>query len=235
MIAADEVVSVETALEELRHAALGCVGCKLHLGRTQVVFGQGNPLAPMVLVGQSPGEQEDRAGEPFVGPAGQLLNECLAAVGIKRAKVWITNIVKCRPYVQTAPARGRNRDPEDDEIDACQTWIEAELALLRPRVIVAIGGPSASLLLGHDVGITRSRGKWFQDHRFRPAWIMPVLHPAYILRNHGETFDALRQQLIDDLEHARRTVVRLLKEPAEVSPPPPPPAAVEQPSLFDDV
>ncbi len=233
-------MSVEAAIEDVRRAALGCLGCRLHEIRTQVVFGTGNPRSPLVLVGQSPGEQEDQTGMPFVGPAGQLLSECLAEVGIRREQVWITNIVKCRPYEKTGSPRGKNRDPEPDEVEACQPWIEAELALLRPKVIVCIGAPSAKLILGRAVSITRDRGRFYTDHRFRPAQVVPVLHPAYILRHHGDERAAMRQQLIDDLESARRTTARLLKEPAPAAPPPieaptPEPAPErDQMSLFGD-
>jgi DNA polymerase len=233
MTSTEDLVSVETALEDIRRAALGCVACKLHEGRTQVVFGIGNPRSPMVLVGQSPGEQEDRTGEPFVGRAGQLLNECLGECGIRRDNVWISNVVKCRPYTVAAGQRARDRDPEEDEISACQPWVEAELALIRPRVIICIGGPSAGVMLGRKVYITKERGQWFQNHRFRPAWVMPVLHPAYILRQHGPAYDQLRQQLIDDLEQARQTTARLLKEP--LRPESEPPAPTSQPSLFGDL
>lgn len=218
-----------SALADVRSAALACVACPLHRDRTQVVFGTGNPDTPMVLVGQSPGEQEDSTGEPFVGRAGQLLNECLQACGIKRRHIWITNIVKCRPWRRTSGGRGQNRDPEPDEIAACRTWIEAELALIRPRVIVCIGQPAASLILGRPVVISRDRGKWFTEHPFRPAHVMPVLHPAYLLRKQGPVFDELKEQLTRDLDEARRTAARLLHQPAAVAP-----AEQAQMSLFED-
>ena len=237
----DDQQMVREALEQVRSAALECVQCKLHADRTQVVFGTGNPITPMVLVGQSPGEQEDQTGEPFVGRAGQLLTECLAECKLKRHHIWITNIVKCRPWERTERGRGRNRDPEEDEIQACRQWIEAELALIRPHVIVCIGSPSAQLILGRKgMSITRERGKWFEDHDFRPARVMPVLHPAYILRKQGQPdFDELRQQLIDDLNVARKMAARLRSEPAQreaaepESQPEPEPPEPNQPSLFD--
>lgn len=223
---------VRTAIEDIRAVALACVACKLCGDRTQVVFGQGNPFTPMMLVGQSPGEQEDQSGEPFVGRAGQLLSECLEACGIKRRHVWITNIVKCRPWERTAGGRGRNRDPEPDEIDACRQWIEAELALIRPRVVVCLGAQAAELLLGRTLAITRDRGKWFAEHPYRPAQIMPVLHPAFILRKQGQPeFEDLKRQLTEDLDNARRTAARLLKESPPTAEPAPPPA---QRSLFEE-
>ncbi len=241
MSSPSEQAAAREALEQLRSEALGCTACKLHTDRTQVVFGIGNPGTPMVLVGQSPGEQEDQSGEPFVGRAGQLLTECLSACGIKRKHIWITNIVKCRPWERTAGGRGRNRDPEPEEIDACRLWVEAELALIRPRVIVCTGAPSAELVLGRKIQITKDRGKWFTDHLYRPAHVMPVLHPAYIIRQQGRpSFDEMRDQLTADLDAARRMAARLLKEPLVAPPsaaeatPPPPPKPPAQPSLFDD-
>ncbi|NUQ00146.1 MAG: uracil-DNA glycosylase [Armatimonadetes bacterium] len=232
MSSASDPQLVGTALEEIRGVALQCVACKLAQDRTNVVFGVGNPSTPMVLVGQSPGEQEDLSGEPFVGRAGQLLTDCLSDCGIKRKHIYISNIVKCRPWVSTAAGRGRNRDPEDDEIRACRPWIEAELALIRPRVIVCLGAPSATLILGRAVAITKDRGKWFTEHPFRPAHVMPVLHPAYILRQAGRpSYDELKDQLTRDLDSARRMAARLLKEPraaAEAD------SETAQRSLFDE-
>lgn len=229
MSGGDDREAHRAALEEVRAAALQCVACKLHQDRTQVVFGQGNPGTPMVLVGQSPGEQEDASGEPFVGRAGQLLNECLQACGIQRRHIWITNIVKCRPWERTERGRGRNRDPEDDEIDACRPWLEAELAFIKPKVIVCIGAPSANLILGRKIAITKDRGTWFTEHPFRPAHVLPVLHPAYIARHDGRPqFAELKEQLTADLELARQMAVRLKKESAT------PERPARQPTLFDD-
>lgn len=218
------------ALAGVRAAALGCTQCKLSASRTQVVFGTGNPLTPMALVGQSPGEQEDSSGEPFVGRAGQLLTECLQECGIKRRHVWITNIVKCRPWEQSTGGRGKNRDPESDEIEACRMWIEAELALVRPRVIVCIGGPSAELILGRKVVMGKDRGRFYTEHRFRPAHVIPVFHPAFLLRNHGAAFDELRGQFVEDLDSARKLAARLRHETPASAPPPEP---ENQLSLFD--
>lgn len=221
---------VTRALEGVKVAALGCTQCKLSADRTQVVFGIGNPITPMVLVGQSPGEQEDSSGEPFVGRAGQLLTECLQDCGLKRRHIWITNIVKCRPWERTTGGRGRNRDPEEDEIEACRIWIEAELALIRPRVIVCIGGPSASLILGRKVVMTKDRGRFYTEHRFRPAHVIPVFHPAFLLRKHGAEFDELRRQFIEDLDSARRMAAKLRNE---APPPATPPEPENQLSLFE--
>ncbi len=223
---------IEATLAAVRQAALACTACRLHADRTQVVFGQGNPHTPMLLAGQSPGEQEDREGSPFVGRAGQLLTECLSELGIRREHVWITNIVKCRPWTRTEGGRGRNRDPEPDEIEACRAWIDAELALIRPRVIVCIGAPSAELILGRAVSITRERGKWFDEHPYRPARVMPVLHPAFLLRKHGAEFDELKRQLAADLDTARAMAARLRGRPRVTASEAVGPEPVQQ-SLFE--
>lgn len=219
-------------LAAVREAALACTACKLHRDRTQVVFGQGSLETPMLLAGQSPGEQEDREGSPFVGRAGQLLTECLSAVRIRREHIWITNIVKCRPWTRTEGGRGRNRDPEPDEVEACRAWIDAELALIRPRVIVCLGAQSAELVLGRAVSITRERGRWFDEHPYRPARVMPVLHPAFLLRKHGAEFEELKRQLSADLDTARAMAARLRGRPRAVQSEAAGPAPVQR-SLFE--
>ncbi|HAZ64621.1 MAG TPA: uracil-DNA glycosylase [Armatimonadetes bacterium] len=235
--ATNAAFDLDAELATLQTANLACRECRLAELRTQVVVGQGSPRSPMVLVGQSPGEREDRSGSPFVGPAGQLLNECLAACRIRRDQIWVTNLVKCRPYEVGASSRGLNRDLLPDEVEACAPWLEAELALLAPRVIVCIGGPSAKLVLDRQVAVTRARGQWFTNHRFAPAHVLVVLHPAYILRHHGPDFERLRAELTDDLETARKMAARLRREAREAAqarpnPPDEEPRA-QQRSLFD--
>ena len=156
----------------------GCPACKLSRSRTQVVFADGDPAARLLIVGEAPGGDEDRLGRPFVGRAGQLLDQILAAVGIARRDTYITNVVKCRP-----PG---NRAPEPDETLACERWLHPQLALLHPRVILTLGNTPTQYFLRTRQGITRTRGTW---HRYRPpegsweAWLMPMFHPAYLLRN----------------------------------------------------
>ena len=180
-----------SALAAVREELGDCRRCTLCQGRTQIVFGEGNPEPRVVFVGEGPGAEEDRTGRPFVGPAGELLTRMIEACGWKRSEVYICNIVKCRP-----PG---NRDPEPDEVEACRPFLERQLRALAPEVIVTLGRPATSALLGRSVSITQLRGRWQQ---WREIPLMPTFHPAYVLRNY--TLQT-RQQVWDDLRavHAR--------------------------------
>ncbi len=149
-----------------------CTRCKLHRGRTRLVFGVGNPQAELVFVGEGPGAEEDRQGEPFVGKAGQLLTRMIEAMGFARSQVYIANVVKCRPP--------QNRDPEPDEIESCEPFLGAQIAVLRPRVIVALGRFAVQTLLRDGSPISRQRGRW---REYQGVRCMPTFHPAYLLRN----------------------------------------------------
>jgi uracil-DNA glycosylase family 4 len=163
-----------TDLESVRTALGDCTRCRLHEGRTNLVFGDGNPQADLMFVGEGPGEQEDLRGLPFVGRAGELLTQMIEkGLGIPRSDVYICNVVKCRP-----PG---NRTPLADEVSTCSPFLDGQIAAVKPRVIVTLGKPAASLLLGRDVAITRVRGTW-QEYKGIP--LMPTLHPAYILRQY---------------------------------------------------
>ncbi len=159
--------------DALRSAVQACTLCGLHQARTQTVFGVGDQSARLMVIGEAPGADEDRAGEPFVGRAGQLLNAMLAAIGFAREQVYIANIVKCRP-----PG---NRDPHADETAACQPYLHRQIALLAPDVILAVGRVSAHNLLGTEEAVGRLRGR---AHRFDPGNIPLIVtyHPAYLLR-----------------------------------------------------
>ena len=159
-------------LAELEQQLAGCSRCRLCEGRRNVVFGAGDPSADLVFVGEAPGADEDRQGEPFVGAAGQLLTRMIVAMGLSREDVYICNIVKCRPP--------RNRNPLPDEVDTCRPFLDRQLAAISPRLIVALGTVAAKCLLQTDVGITQLRGRW---HRYKGLPVMPTFHPAYILRN----------------------------------------------------
>jgi len=150
-----------------------CTRCKLHtLGRTQVVFGVGNPQADLMFVGEAPGADEDIQGEPFVGRAGQLLTKIIEAIGMRREDVYIANVIKCRP-----PG---NRNPEPDEVEQCEPFLFRQVDTIKPKVIVALGKFAAQCLLRTTEPITRIRGKEFT---YRDAILMPTYHPAYLLRN----------------------------------------------------
>jgi DNA polymerase len=163
------------ALRTVREDLGDCARCKLAKGRHHVVFGVGNPGAELVFVGEGPGEDEDLKGEPFVGRAGQLLTKMIEAMGYARSDVYIANVVKCRP-----PG---NRNPEPDEIEACEPFLRAQLAAIRPRVIVALGKFAAQTLLRDGTPISRLRGRWFT---YEGVKLMPTFHPAYLLRSPEE-------------------------------------------------
>jgi DNA polymerase len=152
-----------------------CSRCKLGPTRTRLVFGVGSPEAELMFVGEGPGEDEDRQGEPFVGRAGQLLTKMIEAMGYRREQVYIANVVKCRP-----PG---NRNPEPDEIEACEPFLRAQIDAIRPRVVVALGKFAAQTLLRDTSPISRLRGRWFQYEGVR---LMPTFHPAYLLRSPHE-------------------------------------------------
>jgi len=176
----DVLVSAEVraavTLPELRAAIGDCTRCKLAGHRTNLVFGVGNPNADLVFVGEAPGRDEDLKGEPFVGRAGQLLTEIITkGMKIRREDVYIANIIKCRPP--------QNRNPEPDEIASCEPFLVRQLAMIRPKVIVALGTFAAQTLLKTRTPITRLRGVWTDYHGIP---LMPTFHPAYLLRNPAE-------------------------------------------------
>ena len=155
------------------HIGPACTRCKLHtLGRRQVVFGVGNPQARLMFVGEAPGEDEDKLGEPFVGRAGQLLTKIIEAMGLTREQVYIANLIKCRP-----PG---NRNPEPDEVETCEPFLFEQLAIVQPRVVVALGKFASQSLLRTTEPITKLRGRVFD---WRGASLVPTFHPAYLLRN----------------------------------------------------
>ena len=159
-------------LDDIRADLGDCQRCALAAGRTQIVYGQGNPKARLVFVGEGPGAEEDRQGFPFVGAAGQLLDKIIAAMKLARDQVYICNVIKCRP-----PG---NRNPEPEEIKACQPFLERQLAAIAPEVICTLGTFASQTLLGTDMPISRLRGRF---HKYGNIKVMPTFHPAYLLRN----------------------------------------------------
>jgi DNA polymerase len=176
----------------LRAEVSDCTRCPLHKGRTQTVFGVGNTAARWMIIGEAPGAEEDRQGEPFVGPAGQLLNEMLRAVGLARGDVFIANILKCRPP--------DNRDPATEEITACADYLARQVRLVSPQLILAVGRIAAQSLLQQTVPVGRLRGR---SHAYGPDAIPLVVtyHPAYLLRSPAE-----KRRSWDDLRLARSLV-----------------------------
>jgi uracil-DNA glycosylase family 4 len=163
------------SLEAIREEIGDCRRCKLEQGRTNIVFGEGNPHADVVFVGEGPGFEEDQQGRPFVGAAGQLLTDIIVkGMKLRREDVYICNIVKCRPP--------NNRNPEPDEVSACIGFVKQQIAAIKPKVIVTLGNVPTQNLLDTREGITRMRGKW-QEYRGIP--VMPTFHPSYLLRSPG--------------------------------------------------
>lgn len=173
--AAGDVASMDAGT--LRQTILGCTACGLCETRTQAVPGVGSMTADLLVIGEAPGQEEDRRGEPFVGRAGQLLDRMLAAIGLDRQTVYITNVLKCRPP--------NNRDPRADEVQACAAYLRRQIALIGPRAILSVGRISAQSLLESDQTIGRLRGRW---HRFGPhdTPLRVTYHPAYLLRSPGQ-------------------------------------------------
>jgi len=180
----------DEALAAQERALQGCRRCRLCEGRTTVVFGSGNPRADLVVIGEGPGAEEDAQGKPFVGRAGQLLTRMLEAVQLARDEVYITNAVKCRP-----PG---NRNPEPDELAACAPFLAAQLAVIRPKVVLALGSVAAQALLRTREPIGKLRGR---VHPFGTAVLVPTFHPAFLLRNPGPEY---RRLAWEDLKLARR-------------------------------
>ena len=178
--------------EQLAANLSDCTACQLCEGCTQKVPGQGDPAASLMLIGEGPGEQEDRQGLAFVGPAGQLLTRMLEAIQLPRERTYICNIVKCRPP--------QNRVPEADERAACMDYLRQQVALVRPKVIVCLGSTPTRALLGEQMRITRDRGVWQLK---KGVWFMPTYHPAALLRDADKKrpawadFQAIRDKLIE--------------------------------------
>jgi uracil-DNA glycosylase family 4 len=182
-------------LADVAAAAAGCVLCKLAPTRTQGVFGVGRADAELMFIGEGPGQQEDLQGEPFVGRAGGLLTQLIEGIGLTRADVYIANVVKCRP-----PG---NRDPQPDEIEACAPWLDRQLELVRPRVIVTLGNFATKLLLQTKDGITKLRGQEFEFERAgHTAVLIPTLHPSAVLRSGGRALAEARA----DFVHVKRAL-----------------------------
>lgn len=176
--------------DELRATVSACTKCRLHETRTQTVFGVGDPNADWLFIGEAPGAEEDRRGEPFVGRSGQLLDRMLAAIGLSRDTVFIANIIKCRPP--------NNRDPKPDEASSCRDYLERQIAIVRPKIIIAVGKISAQNLLGSDSPVGRLRG---HRHTFGDVPLVVTYHPAYLLRSPSQ-----KRKSWDDLCLARRIV-----------------------------
>jgi len=209
---AQEWVPAGAGIDQLRAAAPDCRGCELYRPATQVVFSAGSPTARLALVGEQPGDAEDRAGEPFVGPAGRLLDRALADAGIDRADAYVTNAVKHFRFTPTAKRR-LHQTPDMAHLVACRPWLTAELAVVDPEVVVCLGASAARSLLGPSFRVTRQRGQLIPRQPSPPSdgdvsavrsgWLMGTIHPSAVLRApRGEAHDAAYAGLVDDLRIA---------------------------------
>ncbi len=201
------------SLPTLAEAARGCRGCELFAPATQTVFGAGPPSARTVLVGEQPGDVEDQRGEPFVGPAGRLLDRALADAGIDRDQAYVTNAVKHFRFTGSAGRRRIHQKPELAHVHACKPWLDAELALLAPEVVVVLGATAASALLGPAFRVTKQRGQLMpwdppagadeaEEAGVQAGWIIATIHPSAVLRTPDEGRSAAYDGLVSDLSVA---------------------------------
>src|ERR671914_2293103 len=196
-----ELIPADPDLEQLRDIAQGCTGCDLYLRGTQTVFGEGARKADVMLVGEQPGDQEDRKGRPFVGPAGRVLDDALEQAGIDRRRAYVTNVVKHFKW----EARGKRRihkKPNASEIMACRPWLDAEIEVVRPRALVCLGATAAQALLGKDFRVSRSRGEPVESE-LAPL-VMATVHPSSILRGPEEERSHAFKEFVSDLSLVAR-------------------------------
>ncbi len=188
------------SLEALAQMASICTRCALGSTRSQAVFSDGNPKASVMLIGEGPGQNEDETGVPFVGRAGQLLTQMLASVGIDRQRdLYICNVVKCRPP--------QNRKPKQQEMAACFPYLEGQIQLVQPRIILLAGATAVKDILKTKQGITKIRGQWFDTAYGAKA--MPIFHPSYLLRNPSSKPGSPKALMLEDLETVKREMDRL--------------------------
>ena len=202
-----ELIPPRAGIGELQKISQNCRACDLWKNATQTVFGEGAKQAGIILIGEQPGDQEDRAGRPFVGPAGKLLDQALADAGIERSDVYVTNVVK--HFKWTPAERGKRRihkKPRASEIQACRPWLDAELDSIKPKVIVCLGATAAQALLGNGFRVTRERGKAVRSPF--EAQVLATVHPSSILRAPDD--ESRRLEFIDFVKDLRE-VKRLLK------------------------
>jgi uracil-DNA glycosylase len=191
-----ELIPADPDLDQLRDLARGCTGCDLYKSGTQTVFGEGARRAEIMLVGEQPGDQEDRKGRPFVGPAGRLLDDALEQAGIDRRRTYVTNVVKHFKWVERGKRR-IHKKPNLGEIRACSPWLEAEIDVVRPRALVCLGATSAQALLGPQFRVTQSRGR-FVESPLAPL-VTATVHPSSILRGPEDDRRAEMAAFVSDL------------------------------------
>jgi uracil-DNA glycosylase family 4 len=209
----------ESLLARASTAANACRKCAIGAQRRNNVYGEGDPLARLMVVGEGPGETEDLQGRPFVGRAGQLLDRMLGAIGLAREDVYICNTVKCRPTLP-GPHGPRNRAPDPAEMANCRPFLDEQIEIVAPDVLLALGAPAAKSFLGNDFAITRMRGRWYAG----PSGIalMVTFHPAYVLRQTGGEINAVKRLVWSDLQavQAKLEEVRAARSSGATSPEP---------------
>lgn len=184
----------QETLQQIQADLGNCTRCKLHHSRTNIVFGEGNPNAEIMFIGEGPGETEDLQGRPFVGRAGQLLDKIIEAMGYKRADVYIANVVKSRPP--------NNRPPEQDEIAACSPFLFRQITAIQPKILVALGGTALKCLWGEEAKITKLRGQFIE---FRGIPLMPTFHPSYLLRN-----PSAKKVVLEDMQNVLQRLKQMV-------------------------
>jgi uracil-DNA glycosylase family protein len=195
---ASDFIPPGASLRALRAAAAGCRGCDLWLNATQTVFGEGPSSARVMFVGEQPGDQEDRQGHPFVGPAGRLLDDALEEAGIDRTEVYVTNAVKHFKFVRQELTRRRlHKKPSAAEVKACVPWLREEIRVVQPEVIVALGSTAAQALLGRSFRVTRHRGELVQSEWAGP--VMATVHPSAVLRAPDDAREEARREFFRDI------------------------------------
>lgn len=192
--------TLQAELEKVREKCLKCQKCDLYKTRTKTVFSAGIPNHKLMLIGEAPGYYEDQQGEPFVGKAGQLLDRIFASVGLSRQKdVYICNTLKCRPP--------ENRDPLPEEKEACREYLDAQIEILKPRIILLCGRVAVNSMLNTNQGITRVRGKWFEGPNF--SKMMPIFHPSYLLRNDSREKGSPKWLMWQDIQEIKKVYDQL--------------------------
>jgi DNA polymerase len=211
----------ERAIENASALVSACHKCAIGATRRNAVYGEGDPCAALMVVGEGPGETEDKLGRPFVGRAGELLDKMLLAIGLPRESVFICNTVKCRPTLDVGH-RLANRAPTPDELRNCRPYLEEQIEIVRPRVILALGAPAAKSFMGERFSISKQRGQWFEGPGGIP--VIASFHPAYLLRQTGGAMNEVKRLVWADLKQVRD---RLQAAQAPADP------ALSQGSLFE--
>lgn len=192
------------ALKEIENSCKSCNKCELHKTRTQTVFSAGIANSTLMLIGEAPGYWEDKKGEPFVGDAGQLLDKIFECVGLSRKKdVYICNTIKCRPP--------NNRNPLPEEKAACREYLDAQIKILQPKIILLCGNVAVQSILGDVGGITKIRGKWFDGEQYglKGTKLMPIFHPSYLLRNDSREIGSPKWLMWQDIKEVKKMITNL--------------------------